>query len=109
MIARLKSQPGGPYRIAEGGAAREVSPSGFYAHQRKAQSQRRQADARLAEQIGVLFLQSRGTYGCRRLRQALRRQQLACGTNRVCRLMRPQGLESPPETPFPTPDDPEPS
>ena len=83
-----------PYSTAELCAALEVSPSGLYAHRHKAQGARRQQDAQLAEQIGVLFLQGRGTYGCRRIRHGLRRQQIHCGTNRVCRLMRQQGLHA---------------
>jgi putative transposase len=50
-------------------------------------------DGRLAEPISLLFLQSRQTYGCRRIRQGLRRQQVHCSTNRVCRLRRQQGLQ----------------
>jgi putative transposase len=94
MIAKMKSQPACPYSTAELCAALDVSRSGLYTHQQKAQGERRQQDARLAEQIGVLFLQSRGTYGCRRLRQELRRRDLCCGTNRVCRLMRQRGLKA---------------
>jgi hypothetical protein len=94
MIAQMKAQPACPYSRAELCAALEVSPSGFYTHHRKADGERRRQDAQLAEQLGVLFLQSRGTYGCRRLRQELRRRAVACGTNRVCRLMRQQGLQA---------------
>ena len=95
MIAKMKAALGScPYSTAELCAALEVSPSGLYAHRQKGRGARRQQDAQLAEQIGLLFLQSRGTYGCRRLCQALRRQQLVCGTNRVCRLMRQQGLQA---------------
>jgi putative transposase len=94
MIAKMKAQPACPYSGAELCAALEVSPSGFYAHRHKARGERRQQDAQLAEEIGVLFLQSRRTYGCRRIRQALRRQAVPCGTNRVCRLMRQRGLQA---------------
>jgi transposase InsO family protein len=95
MIAKLKAALGScPYSTAELCAALEVSPSGLYAHRQKGRGARRQQDAQLAEQIGLLFLQSRGTYGCRRLRHALRRRQVRCGTKRVCRLMRQQGLQA---------------
>jgi putative transposase len=94
MIARMTSQAACPYSTAELCAALDVSPSGFHAHRQKARGARRQQDAQLAEQIGVLFLQSRRTYGCRRIRQGLRRQQVRCGTNRLCRLMRQQGLQA---------------
>jgi putative transposase len=94
MIAQMKSQPACPYRTAELCAALAVSPSGFYAHQQKAAGPRRQQDGQLAEQISLLFLQSRQTYGCRRIRQGLQRQQVRCGTNRVCRLMRQRSLHA---------------
>ena len=55
------ARPACPYRTAELCAAREASPSGSYAHQKKAQGQRRQEDAYLAEQIELPFLQSRRT------------------------------------------------
>jgi putative transposase len=95
VIAKMKATFAScPYSTAELCAALDVSPSGLHTHQRKADGPRRQQDAQLAEQIGMLFLQSRRTYGCRRLRQALRRRALYCGTNRVCRLMRQQGLQA---------------
>jgi putative transposase len=97
VIAKMKAEPAVgscPYSTAELCAALEVSPSGLYAHRHKAQGARRQQDAQLAEQIGVLFLQGRGTYGCRRIRHGLRRQRVHCGTNRLCRLMRQQGLHA---------------
>ena len=94
VITRMKAQPPCPYSAVELCAALEVSRSGLYAHRHKARGERRQQDAQLAEQIGVLFLQSRRTYGCRRIRQGLRRQAAPCGTNRVCRLMREQGLQA---------------
>jgi putative transposase len=95
VIAKMKAIPAScAYSTAELCAALDVSPSGFYAHQQKAQGARRQQDGRLAEQISLLFLQSRRTYGCRRICQGLRRQRVRCGTNRVCRLMHQQGLEA---------------
>jgi transposase InsO family protein len=94
MIAKMNAQPACPYSTAELCATLAVSPSGFYAHWHKTRSERRRQDAQLAEQIGVLFLQSRGTYGCRRIRHGLRRQAVPCGTNRVRRLMRQRGLHA---------------
>jgi hypothetical protein len=41
----------------------------------------------------VIFLQSRNTYGCRRIQQMLRRQGIQCGKNRIRRLMDQQGLQ----------------
>lgn len=73
--------------------ALELSPSGFAAHQGKAQRPRRQEDERLAVFIGQSFTQSRQTYGCLRVRADLRDQGLRCGKNRIRRLMRLQGLK----------------
>jgi putative transposase len=95
MITKMKATPASClYSTAQLCTALEVSPSGFYAHQNKAKGVRRQQDTALAEQIGLLFVQSRHTYGCRRLRESLRREDLSCGTNRICRLMRARGLQA---------------
>jgi putative transposase len=72
----------------------EVSCSGFYAHQHKAAGARRKADARLSQQIGLLFVQSRFTYGCRRIQRLLRQEGFHCAKTRICRLMKAQGLRA---------------
>lgn len=72
--------------------ALELSPSGFAAHQHKAQRPRRRQDEQLAVLIGHSFAQSRKTYGCLRVRQDLQQIGQRCGKNRVLRLMRAQGL-----------------
>ena len=72
--------------------ALEVSASGFFAHQRKAQGQRRQEDGELARAITPIFAASRQTYGCPRVTAALRTQGVRCGKNRVARLMRENAL-----------------
>jgi putative transposase len=71
-----------------------VSRSGLYDHTQKNQGDRRQEDGALAEQISIIFLESRQTYGCRRIQQMLRRQGIQCGKNRICRLMVEQGLQA---------------
>jgi len=80
------------YSVAQMCLALGVSRSGLYDHSHKNQSDRRQQDAILAEQIALIFLESRHTYGCRRIQQMLRRQGIQCGKNRICRLMEHQGL-----------------
>jgi len=65
----------------------DVSRSGFYAQGRKRERARRRQDAGLAEQIGRIFVQSRQTYGCRRIQHQLRRDGIRCGKSRICRLM----------------------
>ena len=70
----------------------EVSVSGFFAHRRKAQGQRRQQDDALAVTIAPIFTASRRTYGCPRMTAALRQQGVRCGKNQVARLMRENRL-----------------
>jgi transposase InsO family protein len=82
------------YMVKELCAALEVSRSGFYAQGQKAQRGRRQQDARLAEQIGLIFVQSRQTYGCRRIQHQLRREGIRCGKSRICRLMNQGQLQA---------------
>ena len=69
-----------------------VSPSGFHAHQRKAQGQRHQEDRALSREIAPIFAASRQTYGCPRVAAALRQSGVRCGKNRVARLMRENAL-----------------
>ena len=80
VIAQMKAQPACPFSTVELCAALEVSRSGLYAHGEKTDRPRRQRDAALSEQIDGFFVESRRTYGCRRIRQALRRQAEPCGT-----------------------------
>jgi putative transposase len=81
------------YSTAEMCLALGVSRSGLYDHTQKHQGERRQQDEELAEQIALIFLQSRRTYGSRRIQQMLRRGGIYCGKNRICRLMDGQGLQ----------------
>ena len=81
------------YSVGEMCLALGVSRSGLYDHSPKPQGDRRQEDAILGEQIALIFLQSRHTYGCRRIQHMLRRQGIRCGKNRICRLMEKQGLQ----------------
>jgi putative transposase len=55
---------------------------------------RRRQDARLAEQIGLIFVQSRQTCGCRRIQHQLRREGIRCGKSRICRLMNQGQLQA---------------
>lgn len=72
--------------------ALDVSASGFHAHRRKDQGQRRQQDRQLARAIAPVFAASRQTYGCPRVTAALRQRGVRCGKNRVARLMRENQL-----------------
>lgn len=82
------------YQVQELAQALEVSPSGFYAHQHKAQGRRAQQDRQLAAQIQQIFDASRGTYGSPRIQASLQRQGCRHGKNRIARLMRQHHLQA---------------
>jgi hypothetical protein len=106
-MRQMRTQDG--YTVKELCATFDVSRSGFYAQGQKAQRGRRQQDARLAEQIGVLFMQSRQTYGCRRLQHQLGREGIRCGKSRIRRLMNQGQLQAIGEAPLSGQNHPEPS
>ena len=74
--------------------ALDVSESGFVAHCRKENRQRRKKDVELRALILQSFEQSRNTYGSPRVRLDLRELGHRCGKNRVARLMRESGLRA---------------
>lgn len=80
------------YPVEELRVALQVSKSGFYAHQRKAERPRRQQDALLRPLIQESFAQSRDTYGAPRIQRDLQQLGQRCGQKRIGRLMREEGL-----------------
>jgi transposase InsO family protein len=72
----------------------EVSRSGYYSWSKRPESFRRQQDKELQSVIREVFTESRGTYGCPRVHRELRNRGIACGKNRVARLMRKDGLRA---------------
>jgi transposase InsO family protein len=69
-----------------------VGRSGYYAWCGRPASQRAQANQALVVQIREVHQVSRQTYGGPRIHAALRRKGVACGRNRVARLMRLHGI-----------------
>jgi transposase InsO family protein len=69
-----------------------VSRSGWYNHLAKGKGMRQNEDEKLAERIGEIFVQSRGTYGWRRIQAMLKREGKSYGKERIMRLMKRQGL-----------------
>jgi putative transposase len=65
-----------------------ISPSGYYAWQRRPPSTRAQQDAELTMKIHTIHLESRGTYGAPRVHAELAAQRIRVGRKRVARLMR---------------------
>jgi transposase InsO family protein len=71
-----------------------VSRSGYYDHLRKGERVRRQQDQQLGQQMEALFHANRRVYGSPRLVDALRKQGIRCGKNRIRRLMKERGLKA---------------
>ncbi len=65
-----------------------VAPSGYYAWRKRPVSARQMANQELVERIRKIHQDSFGTYGSPRVHRELRAQGIACGRNRVARLMR---------------------
>jgi putative transposase len=72
----------------------DVSPSGYYASQKREPSQRQKADAWLGQEIERVFVASRRTYGSDRVHQQLRREGVRTSRKRVARLMQQHQLRS---------------
>jgi len=72
----------------------QVSRSGYYDHLRKAERTRRQEDVQLGRQMEAVFRASRESYGSPRLVDALQKQGVRCGKNRIRRLMCERGLKA---------------
>jgi len=66
----------------------KVSPSGFYAWQKRAPSRRALEDAVLTERIRAIHAASDGTYGSPNIHAELRDEGTRVGCKRVARLMR---------------------
>jgi len=69
-----------------------VSPSGFYAAQRRAPSARAQADEQLRVAVRAAHAKSRRRYGAPRVHQELQAEGTRVAKKRVARLMREDGL-----------------
>jgi putative transposase len=70
-----------------------VSPSGYYAWERRSRSPRAQQDDKLLAQIRAIHQRSRGTYGAPRIHAELAAQGVKVSRKRVARLMREAGLQ----------------
>lgn len=70
----------------------KVTRSWYYAYSRRGATMRQRQDQALVPQIRAVFESSDKTYGADRIAKALRNQGIRVGKNRVCRLMRENGL-----------------
>jgi putative transposase len=71
-----------------------ISPSTYYAWERKQQSEHAAQDAKLLESIRRIFAQFQGRYGAPRIRDELARLGVGVSRKRVGRLMREAGLRA---------------
>ena len=71
-----------------------VQPSGYYHWLKHPQSKREQQDKQLVMQIKQCWLASGGHYGYRNIHLDLVDSEIACGRDRVLRLMRQEGLQA---------------
>ena len=72
--------------------ALSVSRSGYYQWAGTEQSVRAEANAELSKEIRRIYDEHKGRYGSPRITQQLRQEGVACGENRVARLMRENDL-----------------
>jgi putative transposase len=82
------------YSLTELCAAFAVSRAGYYAWCERAPSARRQANARLLEEIQVLRQGEEACYGSPRLTEELQARGYTCSENRIARLMHDHGLRA---------------
>ena len=80
------------YAIKECCEALGVCRSGYYQWKKAKPSQREREEAELVERIRRVFAANKGRYGSPRVSQALRRDGIECGENRIARLMRENEL-----------------
>lgn len=69
-----------------------MSPSGFYAWEKRDASKRYHEDQSLLELISSIYWESEGRYGSPRVQKALETKGIAVSRKRVARLMREAGL-----------------
>lgn len=74
--------------------ALQVSRAGYYAWRRREPSIRKQANARLLEQIQQLREGLEACYGSPRMTRELKARGYACSENRIARLMQEHGLQA---------------
>ena len=70
----------------------EVSRSGFYAWMKRPESERQKQNDKLLEEIRKSHVDSRKTYGSPRIHADLKSNGVACGENRVAKLMKANGI-----------------
>ena len=88
MIKELSVQ----FPVKECCVALRVSRSGYYRWLGREQSAGAERNRDLLKEIRRVYDEHKGRYGSPRVTQQLRKEGVACGENRVARLMRQNGL-----------------
>ena len=81
-----------PFPVKECCVALRVSRSGYYQWLGREQSAGTERNRDLLKEIRRVYDEHKGRYGSPRITQQLRKEGVACGENRVARLMRENGL-----------------
>lgn len=81
-----------PVRILS--RAMQVSPSGYYAWKKRGPSDREAENARILQRIRQIRCTKKKCYGSPRMTKQLRKEGIAVGENRVCRIMRENRLKA---------------
>jgi len=71
-----------------------VSRSGYYAWKKRPQSARAQENVYLIDQIKRVYMKNRRVYGSPRIHLSLVEEGVACGKNRIARLMRENDIQA---------------
>jgi putative transposase len=82
----------GVFRLKRMCTVLKVSRSGYYAWRKRKPSRREEANKELLGLIREVHNGSRNTYGSPRITDALNEHGIACGKNRVARIMRDSGI-----------------
>jgi putative transposase len=72
----------------------KVSRSGYYAWRERKPGKRKEANKRLFEHIKAVYRESRSLYGSPRITAELNERGMACGKNRVARIMKDNGIRA---------------
>ncbi len=69
-----------------------VSESGYYSWRKRLMSKREKAEQELEIQVRKVFVKSRGTYGCRRIHEQLKRQGVVASEYRIAKIKQKKGI-----------------
>jgi putative transposase len=89
----IEAEKQGGHHVKRACELLEVSRAAFYTRRNAVPGPRAARDSELAERIGQVHRDSRGSYGAPRIHALLRQEGEHCGRRRVARLMRTLGVQ----------------